>query len=145
MVNLVMRQHTFIRFTCCLVWRGMSTCRQASPHMKTQILTSDVDSWWSKHVGVILSVLNVLMCDIWINVLLHTSAFVGPLHIVNWNARGNSEISVACLPNFKWMYWSYKLHCAVMHSRTSHTHLIHISDSYGPILLRLHSYVLANT
>jgi hypothetical protein len=26
-------------------------------------------SWWSKHVGVIL---NVLMCDIWINVLLST-------------------------------------------------------------------------
>jgi hypothetical protein len=25
MVNLVMRQHTFICFTCCLVWRGMST------------------------------------------------------------------------------------------------------------------------
>jgi hypothetical protein len=46
-------------------------------------------SWWSKHVGVILS---VLMCDIWINVLLHTSALVGPLHIVNWNARWNSEI-----------------------------------------------------
>jgi hypothetical protein len=45
--------------------------------------------WWSKHVGVILS---VLMCDIWINVLLHTSALVGPLHIVNWNARRNIEI-----------------------------------------------------
>jgi hypothetical protein len=36
-------------------------------------------SWWSKHVGVILS---VLMCDIWINVLLQTSALVGPLHIL---------------------------------------------------------------
>jgi hypothetical protein len=36
-------------------------------------------SWWSKHVGVILS---VLTCDIWINVLLQTSALVGPLHIV---------------------------------------------------------------
>jgi hypothetical protein len=46
-------------------------------------------SWWSKHVGVILS---VLMCDIWINVLLHTSALVGQLYIVNWNARWNSEI-----------------------------------------------------
>jgi hypothetical protein len=45
--------------------------------------------WWSKHIGVILS---VLMCDSWINVLLHTSALVGPLHIVNWNARWNSEI-----------------------------------------------------
>jgi hypothetical protein len=45
-------------------------------------------SWWSKHVGVILS---VLMCDIWIIVLLQTSALVGPLHIVNWNARWNSE------------------------------------------------------
>jgi hypothetical protein len=31
--------------------------------------------WWSKHVGVIL---NVLVCDIWINVLLQTSALVGP-------------------------------------------------------------------
>jgi hypothetical protein len=36
--------------------------------------------WWSKHVGVTLS---VLVCDIWINVLLHTSALVGPLHITN--------------------------------------------------------------
>jgi hypothetical protein len=60
-------------------------------------------SWWSKHVGVILS---VLMCDIWINVLLQTSALVGPLHIANWNARWNSEI-LCCLftyqqflPNF---------------------------------------------
>jgi hypothetical protein len=35
--------------------------------------------WWSKHVGVILS---VLMCDIWINVLLQTSALVGPLYVV---------------------------------------------------------------
>jgi hypothetical protein len=35
--------------------------------------------WWSKHVGVILS---VLVCDIWINVLLQTSALVGPLYIV---------------------------------------------------------------
>jgi hypothetical protein len=48
-------------------------------------------SWLSKHVGVILS---VLMCDIWINVLLHTSALVGPLHIVNWNARWKSEIEM---------------------------------------------------
>jgi disulfide bond formation protein DsbB len=32
------------------------------------------------------------MCDIWINVLLQTSALVGPLHIVNWNSRWNSEI-----------------------------------------------------
>jgi hypothetical protein len=35
-------------------------------------------SWWSKHVGVILS---VLMCDIWINVSLQTSALVRPLHL----------------------------------------------------------------
>jgi hypothetical protein len=34
--------------------------------------------WWSKHVGVILS---VLMCDIWINVLLQTSALIWPLYI----------------------------------------------------------------
>jgi hypothetical protein len=44
--------------------------------------------WWSKHVGVILS---VLVCDIWIDILLQTSALVGPLYIVNWNARWNSE------------------------------------------------------
>jgi hypothetical protein len=44
--------------------------------------------WWSKHVGVILS---VLMYDIWINVLLQASALVGPLYIVNWNAWWNSE------------------------------------------------------
>jgi hypothetical protein len=36
-------------------------------------------SWWSKHVGMILS---VLMCDIWINILLQTSALVGQLHVV---------------------------------------------------------------
>jgi hypothetical protein len=35
--------------------------------------------WRSKHVGVIL---NVLVCDIWINVLLQASALVGPLYIV---------------------------------------------------------------
>jgi hypothetical protein len=45
-------------------------------------------SWRSKHVGVILS---VLVCDIWFNVLLQTSALIGPLYIVNWNARWNSE------------------------------------------------------
>jgi hypothetical protein len=37
---------------------------------------------------------SVLMCDIWINVLLQTSALVGPLYIVNWNARWNSEIEM---------------------------------------------------
>jgi hypothetical protein len=45
--------------------------------------------WWSKYVGVILS---VLVCDIWTNVLLQTNALVGPLYIVNWNAQWNSEI-----------------------------------------------------
>jgi hypothetical protein len=35
--------------------------------------------WWSKHVGVILI---ILVCDIWINVLLQTSALVGPLFIM---------------------------------------------------------------
>jgi hypothetical protein len=45
--------------------------------------------WWSKHVGVILS---VLMCDIWINVLLQTSALVGHTHsdlkctVKQWNS-----------------------------------------------------------
>jgi hypothetical protein len=67
-----MRQHAFIRFACCIVWRGMSTCRHAD---------MPLHSWWSKHVGVILS---VLLCDIWINVLLQTSALVGPLYIVNF-------------------------------------------------------------
>jgi hypothetical protein len=36
--------------------------------------------WWSKHVGVIL---NVLVCYIWINVLIQTSALVGPLYIIS--------------------------------------------------------------
>jgi hypothetical protein len=57
-------------------------------------------SWWSKYVRVILS---VLMCDIWINVLLQTSALVGPLHIVNWNAQWNSEIH----------YIAFRLNCKV--------------------------------
>jgi hypothetical protein len=35
--------------------------------------------WWSKYVGVIL---NVLMCNIWINVLIQTIASVGPLYII---------------------------------------------------------------
>jgi hypothetical protein len=53
--------------------------------------------WWSKHVGVILS---VLMCDIWINVLLQTSALVGPLHIENivvtvW-AQCLNSVSTVC-------------------------------------------------
>jgi hypothetical protein len=56
-------------------------------------------SWWSKHVGVILS---VLMCDVWINVLLQTSALVGSLHIVNWNARWNREI-------LWWFVFAYSL------------------------------------
>jgi hypothetical protein len=43
-------------------------------------------SWWSKYVGVILC---VLVCDIWINVLLQTSALVGLLHI-------DHEIMFAC-------------------------------------------------
>jgi hypothetical protein len=37
--------------------------------------------WWSKHVGVIL---NVLVCDILINVLLQTNALVGPLCITTY-------------------------------------------------------------
>jgi hypothetical protein len=36
--------------------------------------------WWSKHVGVIL---NVLVCDIGINVLIQTSALVWPLYVAN--------------------------------------------------------------
>jgi hypothetical protein len=40
-------------------------------------------SWWSKHVGMVLS---ILVCDIWINVLLYTSALVGPLHTVKCHA-----------------------------------------------------------
>jgi hypothetical protein len=34
--------------------------------------------WWSKHVGVIL---NILLCDIWINVLIQTSALIGQLYL----------------------------------------------------------------
>jgi hypothetical protein len=56
-----------------------------SPGSKSSLM---MISWWSKHVGVILS---VLMCDIRINVLLQTSALDGTLYIVNWNARRNSE------------------------------------------------------
>jgi hypothetical protein len=60
------------------------------PVILTRIKSSlMIISWLSKHVGVILS---VLMCDIWINVLLQTSALVGPKHIVNWNAQWNNEI-----------------------------------------------------
>jgi hypothetical protein len=60
--------------------------------------------WWSKHVGVIIS---VLMCDIWINVLLQTSALVGPLYIVNWNARWNSEIRKAYVPHIFVLHLEY--------------------------------------
>jgi hypothetical protein len=60
-------------------------------------------SWWSKHVGMILS---VLMFDIWINVLLQTSALIGPLHIVNWNARWNNEKRDYC---FKKTYLIIKI------------------------------------
>jgi hypothetical protein len=57
------------------------------------ILTSIKNSlmmiiWLLKHVGVILS---VLVRDIWINVLLQTSALFGPLYILKWNAQWNSE------------------------------------------------------
>jgi hypothetical protein len=77
-----------------------------------QISSLMMISWWSKHVRVVLS---VLMCDIWINVLLQTSAFVGPLYIVNWNARWNSEKKAMC---FLWSrtslfkYNSYELHAS---------------------------------
>jgi hypothetical protein len=63
--------------------------------------------WWSKHVGVILS---VLVCDVWINVLLQTSALVGPLYIVNWNAGWNSE------RNWSLMFtWTSTLHKVTLH------------------------------
>jgi hypothetical protein len=39
-------------------------------------------------------ILSVLMCDIWINVSLQTSALVGPLHIEKWNGRWNNEINL---------------------------------------------------
>jgi hypothetical protein len=45
--------------------------------------------WWSKHVGVIL---NVLVCDIWINVLIQTSALVWPLYIVSVFVWENCEL-----------------------------------------------------
>jgi hypothetical protein len=83
-------------------------CRHASPHKTNErmlphnhtwrlksypvILTGSKSSlmmiiWWSKHVGVILS---VLVCDIWISVSLQTSALVGPLYIVASNVCGSS-------------------------------------------------------
>jgi hypothetical protein len=43
------------------------------------------------------------MCDIWINVLLQTSALVGQLHIVNWNAWWNSEIIHSTSSKFSWV------------------------------------------
>jgi hypothetical protein len=75
------------------------TYAAAQPQLKTHLLTSDFNQdqkapWRSKHVGVILS---VLVCDIWINFLIQTSALVGPLYIVNWNARWNSEKHVTRL------------------------------------------------
>jgi hypothetical protein len=47
--------------------------------------------WWSKHVGMIL---NVLVCEIWINVLIQTSALVGPLY--TGNIHCNKEIHFTC-------------------------------------------------
>jgi hypothetical protein len=55
-------------------------------HTKTSLM---MISWWSKHVGVILS---ALMCDIELMFYYKTSVLFGPLYIVNWNARRNSEI-----------------------------------------------------
>jgi hypothetical protein len=47
--------------------------------------------WWSKHVGANL---NVLVCDIWINILLQTRALVGPLNKSYINFSGNFERSI---------------------------------------------------
>jgi hypothetical protein len=53
------------------------------------------------------------MCDIWINVLLHTSALVGPLHIVNWNERWKSEMhgeTVNCTVKEWNARWNSEMH-----------------------------------
>jgi hypothetical protein len=61
--------------------------------------SDDDDHLMIETVGVILS---VLMCDIWINVLLQTSALVGPVYIVSWNARWNSEtLNYSYVTNYK--------------------------------------------
>jgi hypothetical protein len=61
-------------------------------------------NWWSKHVGVILS---VLMCDIWIKLLLQTSALVEPLQVVSAQL----------------FTWFYKLHTHAVDSRVQGTDL----------------------
>jgi hypothetical protein len=66
--------------------------------------------WWSKHVGVILS---VLVCDIWINVFSQTDALVGPLYIVNWNARWNSEIPKINFTSTK--IWTHRTLISLLH------------------------------
>jgi hypothetical protein len=57
----------------------MLYCMERHVDWGSKKLPDDI-TWWSKHVGVILS---ILVCDIWINVLLQTSALVGPLYIEN--------------------------------------------------------------
>jgi hypothetical protein len=48
---VVMRQHTFIHFACCIVWRGMSTCRHVKrPGLgvnRPPTLSSKVLTGWS--------------------------------------------------------------------------------------------------
>jgi hypothetical protein len=91
--------------------------------------------WWSKHVGVIL---NVLVCDIWINVLLQTNALVGPLYIMNWNAQWNSEILfklfILCiLAQFLQLHPTNGQNCHLVHIRIFKIiELIHASDFTGP-------------
>jgi hypothetical protein len=68
--------------------------------------------WWSKRVVVILS---VLVCEIWINVLLQTSALVGPLYIVIWNARWNSEIYFYCFESVVYISKIYRQSLSELH------------------------------
>jgi hypothetical protein len=65
--------------------------------------------WWSKHVGVILS---VLMCDIWIKVLLQTSALVGPLYIVLGIVGSNPAVET-----FSGLFPFLSLSLSLFHSR----------------------------
>jgi hypothetical protein len=58
-------------------------------------------SWWSKYVGVVLS---VLMYDIRINVLLFISELVGPLHNVDYNV-------LIHIDNFKTKNYILSLKC----------------------------------
>jgi hypothetical protein len=50
-----MRQHTFIRFACCTVWRGMSTCFITNKCISWTIMYTELKckvKQWNKSVAV---------------------------------------------------------------------------------------------